>query len=148
MLQILQRRAPGISIRVRGVRVQGPGAAQEIADAISAFSAEKTIDLLVVADLSLRFPVARLLHEFEVELDFDALVDRGLLDLIPGDFVRSELDRLGVDVDGDVCGLLVLRGLWISWCAHGYLLVSGSWRTLKEAPALAHSRKHIVDRSR
>ena len=49
MLQILQRRAPGISIRVRGVRVQGPGAAQEIAEAISSFSAEKKVDLLVVA---------------------------------------------------------------------------------------------------
>jgi exodeoxyribonuclease VII large subunit len=49
MLQILQRRAPGISIRVRGVRVQGLGAAQEIADAISSFSAEKKVDLLVVA---------------------------------------------------------------------------------------------------
>src|SRR5271156_6480530 len=49
MLQILQRRAPGISIRVRGVRVQGPEAAQEIAEAIAAFSAEKNVDLIVVA---------------------------------------------------------------------------------------------------
>ena len=49
MLQILQRRAPGIAIRVRGVRVQGVGAAEEIAEAIAAFSAEKNIDLLVVA---------------------------------------------------------------------------------------------------
>jgi exodeoxyribonuclease VII large subunit len=49
MLQILQRRAPGISIRVRGVRVQGIGAAQEIAEAIDAFSAEKNVDLLVIA---------------------------------------------------------------------------------------------------
>ena len=49
MLQILQRRAPGISIRVRGVRVQGLGAAEEIAEAIAAFSAEKKVDLLVVA---------------------------------------------------------------------------------------------------
>jgi len=49
MLQILQRRAPGIRIRVRGVRVQGLGAAQEIADAIGAFSAEKNVDLVVVA---------------------------------------------------------------------------------------------------
>ncbi len=49
MLQILQRRAPGIAIRVRGVRVQGVGAAQEIAEAIAAFSAEGKIDLLVVA---------------------------------------------------------------------------------------------------
>jgi exodeoxyribonuclease VII large subunit len=49
MLQILQRRAPGIRILVRGVRVQGTGAAQEIAGAVAAFSAEKNIDLLVVA---------------------------------------------------------------------------------------------------
>src|SRR5271156_1457755 len=49
MLQILQRRAPGIRIRVRGVRVQGIGAAQEIAEAIAAFDVEKNIDLLVVA---------------------------------------------------------------------------------------------------
>jgi exodeoxyribonuclease VII large subunit len=49
MLQILQRRAPGIRIHVRGVRVQGIGAAQEIAEAIGAFDAEKAIDLLIVA---------------------------------------------------------------------------------------------------
>src|SRR5277367_18002 len=49
MLQILQRRAPGIRIRVRGVRVQGVGAAEEIAEAIGAFSAEKNVDLVVVA---------------------------------------------------------------------------------------------------
>jgi exodeoxyribonuclease VII large subunit len=49
MLQILQRRAPGIRIFVRGVRVQGPGAAQEIADAVGAFSAEQAVDLVVVA---------------------------------------------------------------------------------------------------
>jgi len=49
VLQILQRRAPGIRILVRGVRVQGVGAAQEIAEAIAAFSAEKNVDLLVVA---------------------------------------------------------------------------------------------------
>lgn len=49
MLQILQRRAPGIRILVRGVRVQGVGAAQEIADAVAAFSTDANIDLLVVA---------------------------------------------------------------------------------------------------
>jgi len=49
MLQILQRRAPGIRILVRGVRVQGVGAAQEITDAIAAFSDDESIDLLVVA---------------------------------------------------------------------------------------------------
>jgi len=49
MLRILQRRAPGIRIRVRGVRVQGPGAAEEIAEAVATFGAEGTIDLLIVA---------------------------------------------------------------------------------------------------
>ena len=49
MLQILQRRAPGIRILVRGVRVQGIGAEHEIAQAITDFSDEKAIDLLVVA---------------------------------------------------------------------------------------------------
>jgi exodeoxyribonuclease VII large subunit len=49
ILQILQRRAPGIRIFVRGVRVQGAGSAPEIAAAIDAFSAEKKVDLVVVA---------------------------------------------------------------------------------------------------
>jgi exodeoxyribonuclease VII large subunit len=49
MLNILQRRAPGLRIRVRGVRVQGIGAAEEIAQAIGEFSAEGGIDLLVIA---------------------------------------------------------------------------------------------------
>jgi exodeoxyribonuclease VII large subunit len=49
MLRILQRRAPGIRILVRGVRVQGVGAEREIADAIAAFGREKAIDVLVVA---------------------------------------------------------------------------------------------------
>ena len=49
MLRILQRRAPGIAIRVRGVRVQGPGSAQEISEAIAAFNAEGNVDLLIVA---------------------------------------------------------------------------------------------------
>jgi exodeoxyribonuclease VII large subunit len=49
MRQILARRAPGIRIFVRGVRVQGTGAAPEIADAIRAFSEERKVDLLVVA---------------------------------------------------------------------------------------------------
>ena len=49
MLRILQRRAPGIAIRVRGVRVQGVGAAQEIAEAIAAFSADNNVDLVVIA---------------------------------------------------------------------------------------------------
>src|SRR6201996_6013191 len=46
MLRILQRRAPGIRILVRGVRVQGPGSAQEIAEAVTAFSTEQQVDLL------------------------------------------------------------------------------------------------------
>jgi exodeoxyribonuclease VII large subunit len=49
MLNILKRRAPGLRIRVRGVRVQGAGAAEEIAQAVGEFSAEGGIDLLVVA---------------------------------------------------------------------------------------------------
>ena len=49
MLNILKRRAPGIAIRVRGVRVQGAGSAEEIAQAIREFSAEASVDLLVVA---------------------------------------------------------------------------------------------------
>jgi exodeoxyribonuclease VII large subunit len=49
MLRILQRRAPGIRILVRGVRVQGAGAAQEIAEAIRAFNEDAQADLLVVA---------------------------------------------------------------------------------------------------
>jgi exodeoxyribonuclease VII large subunit len=49
MLRILQRRAPGIRILVRGVRVQGVGAEREIADAIATFGREKAIDVLVVA---------------------------------------------------------------------------------------------------
>jgi len=49
MLRILQRRAPGIRILVRGVRVQGVGAEREIADAIAAFGREKAVDVLVVA---------------------------------------------------------------------------------------------------
>jgi exodeoxyribonuclease VII large subunit len=49
MLQILQRRAPGIRIKVRGVRVQGIGAAQEIAEAVNAFSDEQNVDIVIVA---------------------------------------------------------------------------------------------------
>ena len=49
MLHILKRRAPGLVIRVRGVRVQGPGAALEIAAAIAEFSRDARIELLVVA---------------------------------------------------------------------------------------------------
>jgi exodeoxyribonuclease VII large subunit len=49
MRQILQRRAPGLRLFVRGVRVQGAEAAQEIAAAIAAFGAEGKVDLVVIA---------------------------------------------------------------------------------------------------
>lgn len=49
MLRILQRRAPGIRILVRGVRVQGIGAEREIADALAAFGRENAVDVLIVA---------------------------------------------------------------------------------------------------
>jgi exodeoxyribonuclease VII large subunit len=49
MLRILARRAPGVRIFVRGVRVQGIGAEHEIADAVRAFSSENAVDVLVVA---------------------------------------------------------------------------------------------------
>ena len=49
MLQILRRRAPGIQLFVRDVRVQGTGAAAEITAAIRAFSSDGTVDLVVVA---------------------------------------------------------------------------------------------------
>ncbi|HEY8966125.1 MAG TPA: exodeoxyribonuclease VII large subunit [Candidatus Methylacidiphilales bacterium] len=47
--RILGRRAPGVRIVVRGVRVQGVGAAEEIAEAVGAFSAEGAVDVIVVA---------------------------------------------------------------------------------------------------
>jgi exodeoxyribonuclease VII large subunit len=49
MLRILARRAPGVRIFVRGVRVQGVGAEHEIAEAVRAFSSENAVDVLVVA---------------------------------------------------------------------------------------------------
>jgi exodeoxyribonuclease VII large subunit len=48
-LRILARRAPGILVEIRDVRVQGPTAAGEIAEAIRAFAQEGRVDLLVVA---------------------------------------------------------------------------------------------------
>ena len=51
-VQILKRRAPGILIQVRGVRVQGAGAAEEIVEAIRAFNsppAAKRVHVLIVA---------------------------------------------------------------------------------------------------
>jgi exodeoxyribonuclease VII large subunit len=51
--RILGRRASGVRIRVRGVRVQGSGAAEEIAAAVAAFSEEGAqgggVDLIVIA---------------------------------------------------------------------------------------------------
>jgi exodeoxyribonuclease VII large subunit len=49
MLRILGRRAPGVRLFVRGVRVQGIGAEHEIAEAVRAFSRENAVDVLVVA---------------------------------------------------------------------------------------------------
>ena len=49
MLRILQRRAPGLRIFVRGVRVQGIGAEHEIAEAVRAFGRENAVDVLIVA---------------------------------------------------------------------------------------------------
>lgn len=47
--RILKRRAPGIRVRVRGVRVQGVGAAEEISEAIRAFNLLEDVELIVVA---------------------------------------------------------------------------------------------------
>lgn len=51
--RILGRRAPGIRILVRGVRVQGEGAAEEIVEAIGAFnreqSGDKAVEVIVIA---------------------------------------------------------------------------------------------------
>ncbi|WP_134438988.1 exodeoxyribonuclease VII large subunit [Methylacidiphilum caldifontis] len=47
--RILKRRAPGIQIYIRDVRVQGNGAALEIAQAIEEFSRLNLVDILVVA---------------------------------------------------------------------------------------------------
>ncbi len=47
--RILGRRAPGIVIEVRGVRVQGDGSAAEIAAAVAAFSGEGRVAAIVVA---------------------------------------------------------------------------------------------------
>lgn len=47
-IKIIQRRAPGIHLLVRNVRVQGAGAELEIAAAITAFSQERQVDTLVV----------------------------------------------------------------------------------------------------
>lgn len=73
--QVLQRRAPGIQIVARGVRVQGDSAAGEIAAAVGQFSAEagtaQGVDVLILArgggsleDLWAfnEEPVARALH--------------------------------------------------------------------------------------
>jgi exodeoxyribonuclease VII large subunit len=48
-LKILKRRAPGIRVQVRGVRVQGNGAAEEIAAAIKTFDRDAVVDVIVVA---------------------------------------------------------------------------------------------------
>lgn len=47
--KIMNRRAPGIRILVHGVRVQGEGAAAEIAEAIAAFNRDNNVDVIVIA---------------------------------------------------------------------------------------------------
>lgn len=48
-IRILERRAPGIIIQVRGVRVQGEGAADEIIQALHAFESEAQVDAVILA---------------------------------------------------------------------------------------------------
>jgi exodeoxyribonuclease VII large subunit len=47
--RILKRRAPGIRVEVRGVRVQGAEAAGEIVEAIEAFNRDARVEVIVVA---------------------------------------------------------------------------------------------------
>jgi exodeoxyribonuclease VII large subunit len=47
--KILGRRAPGVLVQVRGVRVQGVGAADEIAAAVKAFARAGDVDVIIVA---------------------------------------------------------------------------------------------------
>jgi exodeoxyribonuclease VII large subunit len=49
ILNVLGRRAPGLTVRVMPVRVQGEGAAAEIAAAIEALSAARAADVVIVA---------------------------------------------------------------------------------------------------
>jgi exodeoxyribonuclease VII large subunit len=49
MRRVLARRAPGIRLFVRGVRVQGTEAAPEIVEAIQDFNREARVDVLIVA---------------------------------------------------------------------------------------------------
>ena len=48
ILQIVQRRSPGVQIVLRPSRVQGPGAAQAIADGIADLNAHSEADVLIV----------------------------------------------------------------------------------------------------
>ncbi|MEL6821971.1 MAG: exodeoxyribonuclease VII large subunit [Calditrichota bacterium] len=48
MLNVLERRAPGVDIVIAPARVQGPGAAEEIAAAITDFNTHSKTDLLIV----------------------------------------------------------------------------------------------------
>ncbi len=48
ILQIVQRRSPGVQIVLRPTRVQGPGAAQAIANGIADLNAHSEADLLIV----------------------------------------------------------------------------------------------------
>jgi exodeoxyribonuclease VII large subunit len=48
-LKIIKRRAPGVRIQIRDVRVQGDGAAAEIATAIEAFNKDAVAQILIIA---------------------------------------------------------------------------------------------------
>jgi exodeoxyribonuclease VII large subunit len=48
IIEIIQRRAPDVKIILNPVKVQGPGAAEEIAQAIYDFNEYKKVDLLIV----------------------------------------------------------------------------------------------------
>lgn len=48
ILTVLRRRAPWVRVLVRGVRVQGEGAAQEIADAVALMAGSEMVEVLIV----------------------------------------------------------------------------------------------------
>lgn len=48
MVSILRRRHPGVVIRLYGVKVQGAGAAEEIAAALDWFSCQRCVDVVIV----------------------------------------------------------------------------------------------------
>ncbi len=48
IISVIQRRAPSVKLILRGVKVQGDGAAEEIVDAISAFNAYNKTDVIIL----------------------------------------------------------------------------------------------------